>query len=87
MVASHRCRRVGDAMPAEMIRHRLALGIRTPQRCISPDNAASLALQARHGFKIVGIREKIGRMSQGPLAGQWCDTLLLERRSAVAGHE
>ncbi|HKU31257.1 MAG TPA: N-acetyltransferase, partial [Arthrobacter sp.] len=31
---------------------------------------------------IVGRRERIARMSYGPAAGQWRDTLLLERRSA-----
>jgi phosphinothricin acetyltransferase len=35
----------------------------------------------------LGRRERIGRMSHGPLAGRWRDTLLLERRSAVAGQD
>jgi phosphinothricin acetyltransferase len=32
------------------------------------------------GFRVVGTRERIGRME-----GRWRDVLLLERRSAVAG--
>lgn len=80
-----RGRRVGDALMHEMIRHSEALGIWTLQSATFPQNAASIALQQRHGFHIVGIREKIGRMSHGPLAGQWCDTLLLERRSKTVG--
>ncbi|MBA3848375.1 MAG: N-acetyltransferase [Opitutus sp.] len=83
--ASHRGRRVGDALMAAMIRHSEAKGFWTLQSSTFPQNAASLALQRRHGFHIVGIREKIGRMPQGPLAGRWCDTLLLERRSRIAG--
>jgi phosphinothricin acetyltransferase len=70
---------------AEMIRRSEARGFWTLQSSTFPQNTASIALQKRHGFHIVGIREKIGRMSHGPLAGQWCDTLLLERRSKTAG--
>lgn len=84
---SHRGQRVGDALMAEMIRHSEAKGYWTLQSATFPQNAASLALQQRHGFRLVGRRERIGRMSHGPLAGQWCDTLLLERRSTVTGGE
>lgn len=83
--ALHRGQRVGDALMREMIRLSETLGVWTLQSSTFPQNAASLALQQRHGFHIVGIREKIGRMPQGPLAGQWCDTLLLERRSKTVG--
>lgn len=85
--AAHRGRRVGDAIMAEIIRRSEDLGVWTLQSTTFPRNAASLALQKRHGFKIVGIREKIGRMPQGPLSGQWCDTLMLERRSEKVGRE
>ncbi len=85
VAASHRGQRVGDAIMAAMIRHSEAKGFWTLQSATFPQNTASIALQKRHGFHIVGIRERIGLMPQGPLAGQWCDTLLLERRSKVAG--
>lgn len=87
VAATHRGRRVGDALMREMIRLSEALGIWTLQSGTFPQNTASIALQKRHGFHIVGIREKIGRMSHGPLSGQWCDTLLLERRSKIVGHD
>lgn len=87
VAASHRNQRVGDRLMAEMIRISEALGVWTLQSATFPQNTASLALQQRHGFHIVGIREKIGRMSHGPLAGQWCDTLLLERRSKTIGRD
>jgi len=45
-----------------------------------PENAASLRLQASCGFRIVGRRERIGR-----LAGIWRDTVLTERRSCRVG--
>jgi L-amino acid N-acyltransferase YncA len=37
------------------------------------------------GFRVVGTRERVARMPYGPLAGQWRDTVLLERRSTLAG--
>lgn len=83
--AAHRGQRAGDALMKELIAVSEANGFWTLQSSTFPQNRASLALQQRHGFKIVGIREKIGRMTHGPLAGQWCDTLLLERRSPVTG--
>ena len=39
-------------------------------------NAASLALHARCGFRVVGRRERLGRHN-----GVWRDVLLVERRS------
>lgn len=83
--AAHRGQRVGDALMKRLIAVSEANGYWTLQSSTFPQNQASLALQQRHGFKIVGIREKIGRMAHGPLAGQWCDTLLLERRSPRIG--
>lgn len=61
--------------------HRLeAAGIWTLQTGIFPENVASLALHQRCGFRIIGTRERIGK-----LHGVWRDTLLLERRSATVG--
>ena len=55
-------------------------GVWTLQSMIFVENEASIALHASCGFRPVGIRERIGR-----LYGQWRDTLLMERRSNVAG--
>ena len=44
-----------------------------------------MALHTRHGFHVVGQRERIARMAYGPYAGQWRDTVLIERRSAIVG--
>jgi len=60
-------------------------GIWTLQAGIFPENAVSIALHRRAGFREVGIRRRVGRMSHGPMAGQWRDVVLLERRSDVAG--
>ncbi len=76
---------IGDALLAELILRSEVAGIWTLQAGIFPENASSLALHARHGFRQVGRREKIGKMTHGPMAGQWRDTILLERRSGVIG--
>lgn len=51
-------------------------GIWTLQAGIFPENEASVRLHARCGFRIVGTRERLGRMN-----GRWRDVLLMERRS------
>ena len=78
---------VGDALMNELVARSEVAGIWTLQAGIFPENASSLALHRRHGFREVGRRERIGKMTHGPLAGQWRDTLLLERRSMVAGRD
>ena len=50
------------------------------QSSIFPENAASVSLHQKHGFRIVGRREKIGRMN-----GVWRDIILMERRSRLVG--
>lgn len=62
-----------------------ACGFWTLQAIVFTENAASIRLHERCGFRLVGRRERIGRMRSGPLAGQWRDTLLLERRSRCVG--
>lgn len=57
-------------------------GIWALQAVIFPENKASIELHKRCGFRIVGTRERIGRMH-----GKWRDTVLMERRSSVTGFE
>mgnify|MGYP003291874284 CR=1 FL=1 len=45
---------------------------------IFPENQASVRLQEACGFRVVGVRERLGR-----LQGRWRDVLLMERRSPV----
>jgi L-amino acid N-acyltransferase YncA len=80
-----RGRGVGGRLLGELIARSEAAGIWTLQAGIFPENLASLALHARHGFRTIGRRERVGQMTHGPKAGEWRDTVLLERRSAVAG--
>ena len=56
-------------------------GIWTLQAGIFPENTASIRLHQSCGFRIVGRRERIGR-----LHGRWRDTVLMERRSSRVGN-
>ncbi|KQQ28624.1 GNAT family N-acetyltransferase [Frondihabitans sp. Leaf304] len=76
---------VGHLLLAEFITVSELAGVWMIQSAIFPENQGSLALHAAHGFREVGIRERIGRMSFGPWAGQWRDNVFLERRSTVTG--
>ncbi|MEO6874659.1 MAG: N-acetyltransferase family protein [Opitutaceae bacterium] len=80
-----RGRGVGDALIREVIARSEVLGIWTLQAGVFPENKPSIALHVRNGFREVGRRERIGKMTHGPFNGQWRDTVLLERRSSVAG--
>ena len=71
-------RGVGRALMEELIRRSERAGIWTIQTGIFPENAASLALHERVGFRIVGVRERLGRRE-----GVWRDVVLLERRSGA----
>jgi L-amino acid N-acyltransferase YncA len=55
-------------------------GIWTLQASIFPENASSIAIHRKCGFRVVGTREGVGCMD-----GRWRDTVLLERRSAIVG--
>jgi len=76
---------VGSRLLAAFIELTEARGVWTIQSAVIAENAASLRLHERAGFRVVGRRERIARMTTGPLAGTWCDTILIERRSAVVG--
>ena len=78
-------RGVGRLLLDRLIGSTEVADIWTIQSGVFPENAVSLALHRSVGFRVVGTRERVGQMSSGPLAGQWRDVVLLERRSAVAG--
>jgi len=67
---------VGRLLLEELIRRSEAAGIWTIQTGIFPENEASLRLHERVGFRVVGVRERIGQ-----LRGVWRDVVFLERRS------
>jgi L-amino acid N-acyltransferase YncA len=80
-----RGRDVGSLLLQELIRTSEANGLWTLQAGIFPENEASLRLHFKLGFRVVGLREKLGKIEFGEFAGQWRDVMLLERRSKVVG--
>jgi L-amino acid N-acyltransferase YncA len=78
VAASARGRGIGRRLLDELIARSEAAGIWTIQTGIFPENEASLRLHERAGFRIVGVRERIGRLN-----GVWRDVVFLERRSAT----
>jgi len=74
---------VGKALLRALITSTEEAGIWTIQASVFPENEASIRLHVAEGFTVVGRRNRIARMPLGPLAGQWRDTIMIERRSAT----
>jgi phosphinothricin acetyltransferase len=85
-VAPLHCRRgIGRRLLTALICQSEDRGYGTLQAGIFPENTASIGLHRALGFEAIGLRRRIGRMSFGPMAGQWRDVLYLERRSPRIG--
>jgi L-amino acid N-acyltransferase YncA len=69
-------RGIGKALLERLITDAERAGIWTIQTGVFPENEASIALHLRCGFRVVGTRERLGRLD-----GEWRDVLFLERRS------
>jgi phosphinothricin acetyltransferase len=67
---------IGGALLAGLIESAERAGIWTLETGVFPENAPSLVLLKRFGFREVGIRERISQLD-----GVWRDVVLLERRS------
>jgi phosphinothricin acetyltransferase len=65
-----------NALIAESERH----GIWTLQAGIFPENTISVALHTKCGFRVVGTRDRLGKLND-----VWRNVVLLERRSTVVG--
>lgn len=75
-----RGRGIGTALLTELIAESERNNIWTLTAGIFPENNSSLHIHQKAGFRLQGVRERIGKMNE-----RWRDTLLLERRSSVAG--
>ena len=69
---------VGSELLATAVESSERAGIWTLQTGVFPENAPSLGLLQRFGFRVLGTQERTGR-----LHGVWRDVVLLERRSEV----
>ena len=68
----------GRQLLAALIASSEARGFWTLQAGVFPENEASIALHTALGFRVVGVRERLGRAH-----GVWRDVVLLERRSEM----
>jgi L-amino acid N-acyltransferase YncA len=71
---------IGKLLLQELVRKSEQAGIWTLQAGIINENKGSINLHQQCGFRIVGVREKLGQ-----LHGQWRDICLMERRSSIVG--
>ena len=74
--AGEGARGVGTLLLAALVTRSEDLGFWTLQAGIFPENAASVRIHEKCGFRVVGRRERIGCQR-----GRWRDVLLMERRS------
>ncbi len=76
-VASHASGQgIGSALLDALITRAEAAQFWTIIASIFPENAASIHIHEKAGFRIVGIREKIAQLN-----GEWRDVAWMERRS------
>jgi L-amino acid N-acyltransferase YncA len=68
---------IGGKLLTHLVNASEAAGVWTLQAGIFPENQTSIRLHEKAGFRIVGLREKLGRMN-----GIWRDVVLMERRSS-----
>ena len=78
--ANHRGQKLGSQLLIQLIKESELNNFWTLQAGIFPENEPSLKIHTDQGFRIVGSREKIGKLN-----GVWRDALLLERRSKSTG--
>lgn len=78
--AKERSKGIGTKLLQNLILDSEKNGVWTLQAGIFRENKASIKLHTNNGFRMMGYREKIGRLN-----GVWCDNVILERRSPIVG--
>jgi L-amino acid N-acyltransferase YncA len=76
-----RGRGVGRALLRALVASTEEAGIWTIQSGVFPENTASLVLHRRAGFRVVGIRDRVGR--HAAYGDRWRDVVFIERRSPI----
>jgi phosphinothricin acetyltransferase len=76
----HQGKGIGKALMLKLIEESERNGIWTLQSGMFPENEATVALHKAVDFRIIGYREKIGK-----LGNTWRDTIMMERRSKTIG--
>jgi len=71
---------VGKILLEELVHRSEQAGYWTLNAGLFPENEVSLRLHEACGFRVIGVRERLGALD-----GIWRDTVWLERRSMVVG--
>ncbi len=74
--------KIGTLLLGELVNESELNQIWTLQASIFPENTSSIQVHKKHGFRIIGHREKIGQLN-----GHWRDTVIMQRRSHIIGWE
>ncbi|ARS36390.1 GNAT family N-acetyltransferase [Pontibacter actiniarum] len=77
---AHKGQGLGKLLLQRLVEASEREGVWTLQAGILKENQASIKLHGQCGFRVVGIRERLGQ-----LHGQWRDVCLMERRSNITG--
>ena len=77
---NHKGRGIGKLLLQNLITESESNGIWTLQAGIFTDNIASVKLHEKVGFRVIGYKERIGK-----LKNNWKDNYILERRSKIVG--
>tara|TARA_R110002020_G_scaffold114593_3_gene263553 strand:- start:69917 stop:70390 length:474 start_codon:yes stop_codon:yes gene_type:complete len=77
---AHRGKGVGKFLMQGLILCSEIHGYWTLQSSIFPENVGSIQLHEKMGFRMVGVKERIGKLN-----GCWKDNLIFERRSTIIG--
>jgi phosphinothricin acetyltransferase len=72
----------GHLLLQRLVKDSETSGIWTLQSGILAENEASIRLHLTCGFRLVGKRERLGKLNR-----QWRDVVLMERRSKKVGVE
>jgi phosphinothricin acetyltransferase len=75
-----RGRGIGTLLLQELVLASEREGFWTLQAGIFPENRGSVRIHERCGFRVLGLRERLGKKGD-----VWRDVLFLERRSPVVG--
>jgi len=78
--SKHRGQKIGTKLLEAIIPESENNGFWTLQAGIFPENIPSITVHMKAGFREIGYREKVAKMKN-----VWRNTVLLERRSSVAG--
>jgi L-amino acid N-acyltransferase YncA len=79
---NHKGKGIGKLLLQKLITESESNGIWTLQAGIFTDNDSSVKLHEKVGFRVIGHREKIGKLND-----IWKDNYILERRSKIIGIE